>query len=107
MTRRVIMNIKPGSAAEFGRIVGGEVIPLLREQSGMRHDDTFISPLLSEAVLNTHWDTQVCSESYDRAAYPAADATAVSCQINERRVGAVTIRDLDGELRTEEGTLAG
>ncbi len=71
-TRRVIMNIKPGSAAEVGRIFEDEVIPLLRGQKGMRHDDTFISPQLSEAVLNSYWDTQEYAESYGRAAYPAA-----------------------------------
>jgi hypothetical protein len=71
-TRRVIMNIKPGSAAEAGRIFEDEIIPPLRGQKGMRHDDTFISPQLSEAVLNSYWDTQECAESYDRAAYPAA-----------------------------------
>ena len=71
-TRRVIMNIKPGSAAEVGRIFENEVIPPLRGQKGMRHDDTFISQQLSEAVLNSYWDTQECAESYGRAAYPAA-----------------------------------
>lgn len=71
-TRRDIMNIKPGSAAEAGRIIENEIIPTLRRQKGMRHDDTLISPDLSEAVLNSHWDTQQCAESYDRAAYPAA-----------------------------------
>jgi anti-sigma B factor antagonist len=159
-TRRVIMNIKPGSATEVGRIVEGEVVSLLRRQRGLRHDDIFISPELSEAVLNTYWDTQEYAESYGRAAYPAAlqalsrvlegapqvetfeissstfhlltarrraayresrlgrgvwpspslashpklgpaETAKVSCQINERRVGAVTILDLDGELRTE------
>jgi anti-sigma B factor antagonist len=160
ITRRVILNIKPGSAAEVGRIFEGEVLPLLREQKGMRHDDTFISPLLSEAVLNSYWDTQEYAESYGRAAYAAAlkalagvlegaprvetfsissstfhlltarrreasrasqlgrgvwpspslaghpklgpaNTAPVNCQINERRVGAVTILDLDGDLRTE------
>jgi len=70
-TRRVIMNIKPGSAAEVGRIFEDEVIPLLRVQKGMRHDDAFISPELSEAVLNSYWDTQEYAESYSRTAYPA------------------------------------
>ena len=157
-TRRVIMNIKPGSAAEVGRIFEDEVIPPLRGQKGMRHDDTFISPELSEAVLNSYWDTRECAEAYGRAAYPAAlkalaevlegkpkveifdissatfhqitarrraayraatfgrggrapaalarrpelgqEKTAtVSCKINERRIGAVTILNLDGELR--------
>ena len=159
-TRRVIMNIKPGSAAEAGRIFDGAVLPLLRKQKGMRHDDTFISPELSEAILNSYWDTQEHAESYGRAAYTAtlkalaevlegtpqvetfsissstfhlltarrreayrasqqgrgvwpssslayqpklrlANTATGSCQINERRVGAVTILDLDGELRTE------
>jgi hypothetical protein len=71
-TRRVIMNFKPGSAAEAGRIIEGEVIPRLRQQRGMRHDDTFISTELSEAVLNSFWDTQEYAEAYGRAAYPAA-----------------------------------
>jgi anti-sigma B factor antagonist len=158
-TRRVIMRIKPGSAAETGRILKEEVIPALRRQKGMRHDDTFISPELSEAVINSYWDTQEYAESYGRAAYPAAlnalagvlegtpqvetfgissstfhritarkraaykasqlgrggwtfappapnpklrqeNTALVNCKTNERRVGAVTILDLDGELRT-------
>jgi anti-sigma B factor antagonist len=38
----------------------------------MRYDDTFISPQLSEAVLNSYWDTKECAESYGREEYPAA-----------------------------------
>ena len=71
-TRRVIMNFKPGSAAEVGRVLEDEVIPPLRGQKGMRHDEAFISPKLSEAVLNSYWDTQEYAEAYGRAAYPAA-----------------------------------
>ena len=71
-TRRDILNIKPGSAAEAGRIFKDEVLPPLRGQKGMRHDDIFISPVLSEAVLNSYWDSQEGAESYGRAAYPAA-----------------------------------
>jgi len=71
-TRRDIMNIKPGSEAEVRRILNDEVIPPLRGQKGMRHDDIFITPQLSEAVLNSYWDTQECAESYGRTAYPEA-----------------------------------
>jgi len=70
--RRVIMSIKPGSAVEVGHIIENKIIPPLRRQKGMRHDDTFISQQLSEVVLNSYWDSQECAESYDRAAYPAA-----------------------------------
>ena len=71
-TRRDILNIKPGSAAEAGRIFNDEVIPPLRGQKGMRHDDIFISPQLSEAVLNSYWDSQEHAEGYGRTTYPAA-----------------------------------
>jgi anti-sigma B factor antagonist len=157
-TRRVIMNIKHGSAAEAGRIFEDEVIPPLRGRKGLRYEDTFISPELSEAVLNSYWDTQEYAESYGRETYPSAlialagvlDGTpkvetfsissptfrqitaprreahrasalgrggrplaplarptqparektaVVDCEIDERRVGAVTILDLNGELR--------
>jgi anti-sigma B factor antagonist len=71
-TRRLIMSFKPGTAAEVGRILEDEVIPQLRGQEGMRHDETFISPQLSEAVLNSYWDMQGYAETYGRAKYPAA-----------------------------------
>jgi anti-sigma B factor antagonist len=161
-TRRVIMNIKPGSAAEAVRIFEAEVIPPLRGHKGMRHGDTFISSQLSEAVLNSYWDTEEYAEGYGRETYPAAlialaevlegtptietfsissptfhqltaqrreanrtstlgrggrplaplsrrpqlgqelgqeKSAVVNCEIDERRVGAVTILDLNGELR--------
>jgi anti-sigma B factor antagonist len=72
ITRRFIMNIKPGSATEVGRIIENKIIPPLRGQKGMRHDDIFISPQLSEVIINSYWDTQECAENYGRAAYPAA-----------------------------------
>jgi anti-sigma B factor antagonist len=157
-TRRVIMSIKPGSQAEVRRIIENEIIPLLRAQKGMRHEAIFITSQISEAVLNSYWDTRECAESYERAAYPAAlsaladvlegtptvetchvssatfhlltaprraayrastfgkgvwthaplttqptlrqEAPATpNCQIEERRLGAVTVLDLVGELR--------
>lgn len=159
-TRRVILNFKPGSVAEVVRIFEGDVMPQLRRQKGMRHGDVFVSPELSEAVLNSYWDLQEYAEAYGHAAYPAAllaladvlegaptvetfgissstfhqitgvrrqahrtstlgrgarasaavavaggseprheETEMINCQINERRFGAVTILDLDGELR--------
>ena len=71
-TRRDILGLKPGSAAEAARIFEGAVLPPLRRQPGLRHDDTFISPALSEAVLNSYWDTPECAAGYGRGAYPAA-----------------------------------
>jgi len=131
----------------------------------MRHDDTFITPALSEAVINSYWDTREYAESYERAAYPAAlkalskvlagtpqvetfvvssatfhritagrrqahrastlgregwtsapperqpdpgrePTAAVDCKLAERRLGAVTILDVDGEIRAGASSVA-
>ncbi|HEX6624942.1 MAG TPA: STAS domain-containing protein [Pyrinomonadaceae bacterium] len=165
-TRHVIMQLKPDSAAALALIFENEVIPLLRGQKGLRHDDTFISPEISEAVMNSYWDTEGYADAYVRAAYPAVlKALAgvlegvpqvetfvissstfhrltsyrreayrtnrlgrgvgtsaplahyakpkpksqgygmVNC-INERRVGSVTVLDLDGEIRTGGSRIA-
>jgi len=90
-TRRIIMSIKPGSAAEVGRIFKDEVIPPLRGQKGMRHDDSFTSPELSEAVINSYWDTQEYAESYGRAAYPAALESLSKVLVGTPRVETFTI----------------
>jgi hypothetical protein len=68
-TRRVVFQIKADSSAEFTRIIRGDVLPVLRAQAGCRHEDTFITPALSEAVVNSYWDTEARAEAYDRAAY--------------------------------------
>jgi hypothetical protein len=69
-TRRVIMQIKAGAAAEFTRIIELRVLPPLRGQEGCRHEDTFITPLFSEAVVNSYWDTEEYAQAYSRTAYP-------------------------------------
>jgi hypothetical protein len=46
-----------------------DVLPLLRAQKGCRHEDTFITPEFSEAVVNSYWDTEGVAEAYNRAAY--------------------------------------
>lgn len=68
-TRRAVFRLRADSSAEFTRIVEGDVLPMLRVQEGCRHEDTFISPQLSEAVLNSYWDTQAPAEAYGRAGY--------------------------------------
>ena len=68
-TRRVVFKLKADSSAEFTRIVEGDVLPLLRSQTGCRHGDIFVTPEFSEAVVNSYWDTEACAGAYDRAAF--------------------------------------
>jgi quinol monooxygenase YgiN len=69
-TRRVVFRIRADSSAEFVRIIEGEFLPPLRAQEGCRHEDTFITPEFSEAVINSYWDTEECAAAYVRGAYP-------------------------------------
>ena len=69
-TRHVTMKLKANSSAELTRIIEKELIPLLRRQEGFRHEDTSITPELSEAVVNSYWDTKEYAAAYDRTGYP-------------------------------------
>jgi len=68
--RRVIIQLKDGSAGEVARIMGNEAARPPRTQKGFRHLDTFVSPELSEAVSNSYWDTEGHAEAYHLTAYP-------------------------------------
>lgn len=69
-TCRVAFRIRADASAEFTRIVEGQFLPPLRAQQGCRHEDTFITPEFSEAVINSYWDTEECAAAYARTAYP-------------------------------------
>jgi hypothetical protein len=68
-TRRVIMGIKADSVAEFARIVDSQILPQLHGQKGCRYEDSSITALLSEAVINSYWDTEEYAQVYDGSAY--------------------------------------
>ena len=68
-THQAIMELKANSAVECARVFESEIIPLLRQQQGFRHQDTFITPELSEVVGNSYWDTQEYAEAYHRTGY--------------------------------------
>ena len=72
-TRRVIAGIKANSAAEITRIVEGHVLPRLRGQKGCRQADSFITPVLSESVVNSYWDTEEYAAAYAEGLRDLAD----------------------------------
>src|ERR1044072_1323436 len=69
-TRHVIMQLKPGSAAEFTRTVEKTILPMMRKQNGFRDEITFISVDDSEAIANSFWETKKDAELYDQVGYP-------------------------------------
>jgi hypothetical protein len=69
-TRHVIMQLKPGSAAEFTRTVEKTILPMMRQQNGFRDEITFISVDDSEAIANSFWETKADADAYGMAGYP-------------------------------------
>ncbi|HUR72579.1 MAG TPA: hypothetical protein VMZ02_11360 [Candidatus Limnocylindrales bacterium] len=69
-SRNVSYKLKAKSAAEFTRIVEGEVIPLLRRQKGFDDAISFIAPERNEAVTISLWDKKEDAEAYIDKTYP-------------------------------------
>lgn len=69
-SRNVSFKLKAKSAAEFTRIVEGEVIPLLRRQKGFDDAISFIAPERNEAITISLWDKKEDAEAHITKTYP-------------------------------------
>jgi heme-degrading monooxygenase HmoA len=67
--RRVSMNLKPNSRAEFTQKLEHEIIPMLRKQNGFKDEITFVSPAGKEAFGVSLWDNKENAEAYNRGSY--------------------------------------
>jgi heme-degrading monooxygenase HmoA len=68
--RKVTMQLKAGSAAEFKKRIENEVIPLLRKQTGFLDEITFLYPSGKEVHAFSLWESAENAEAYNRLAYP-------------------------------------
>ena len=68
--RKVSMQLKLNSAAEFTRKLETEVIPLLRKQKGFQDEITFIAKDGRDVFAISLWDRQENAETYSRGSYP-------------------------------------
>ena len=67
--RRVSMNLKPNTKAEFTQQLDKEIIPMLRKQKGFQDEITFVVPSGKEAFGISLWDNKESAETYNRGAY--------------------------------------
>ena len=67
--RRVSLNLKPNTKAEFARQLDKEIIPMLRKQKGFQDEITFVVPSGKEAFGISLWDNKDNAEAYNRGAY--------------------------------------
>jgi heme-degrading monooxygenase HmoA len=68
--RKVSLQMKPNSVAEFTQIIEKDIIPLLRKQPGFQDAMVFVVPGGTEAVAISVWDQQEHAEAYTRGTYP-------------------------------------
>jgi heme-degrading monooxygenase HmoA len=68
--RKVSLQLKPNSVAEFTQTIEKDIIPLLRKQPGFQDEIVFVVPGGTEAVAISVWDRQEHAEAYARGTYP-------------------------------------
>ena len=68
--RKVSMQLKPNSAAEFTRRLDKDIIPLLRKQKGFQDEITFVTTGGKDAFGISLWDRTEDAEAYSRGTYP-------------------------------------
>ena len=67
--RRVSIDLKPNTKADFTNKLQAEIIPLLRKQKGFLDEITFVNPAGKEAFAVSLWDSKDNAEAYNRGSY--------------------------------------
>jgi heme-degrading monooxygenase HmoA len=68
--RRVSMQLKPNSIAEFTQRIEKDILPLLRKHKGFQDEITFNVPGETKAFGISLWDNRENAEAYNRETYP-------------------------------------
>jgi hypothetical protein len=79
--RRVSLQLKPNSSAEFTRRLEKQVIPMLRKQTGFQDEITFVVPAGTEAFGVSLWDNKGNADAYNRGPY--AEVTKILANLVE------------------------
>ena len=67
--RRVSMQLKPNSLAQFTQTIEKDILPLLRKRKGFQDEITFVVPGGTEAFAISLWDNRENAEAYNRETY--------------------------------------
>lgn len=67
--RRISVQLKPNTLAEFTKTVENDIVPLLRKQPGFQDEITFALPEGNKVLAISLWDTQKNAENYDGSVY--------------------------------------
>jgi hypothetical protein len=67
--RKLSINLKPNTLAEFSKTFDQEIIPLLRKQKGFKDEIIFAAPGATDILAISLWDTKQNAEAYDHSTY--------------------------------------
>jgi heme-degrading monooxygenase HmoA len=70
--RHVAVKLRPGTLAEFTRVMDNEILPWLRKQKGFLDTITLAVPGGREIVSISFWDQEENAQLYNSMSYPAA-----------------------------------
>ncbi len=68
--RKVTMQLKPYTVAEFTRLMDMEIIPLLRKQKGFLDQVSFLLPGEKEVFGISFWELKEHADNYNISVYP-------------------------------------
>ncbi len=68
--RKVSMQLKPNSVAEFTQRIEKDILPLLRKQKGFQDEITFVGPGETRAFGISLWENKENADTYSRRTYP-------------------------------------
>ena len=68
--RHVAVKLKPGTLAEFTKVMDNEILPWLRKQKGFLDTITLAGPGGKEIVSISFWDQEESAQLYNSVSYP-------------------------------------
>jgi heme-degrading monooxygenase HmoA len=68
--RHVTVKLKPGTLAEFTKVMDNEILPWLRKQKGFLDTITLAVPGGKEIVSISFWDHEGNAQLYNSVSYP-------------------------------------
>ena len=68
--RHVAVKLRPGTLAEFTRVMDNEILPWLRKQKGFLDAITLAGPVGGEIVSISFWDQEESAQVYNSMGYP-------------------------------------
>ena len=93
--RLVTIQLKKNVITEFPRLIEKDILPMLRKQKGFLEELILTTPIKTEAVAISLWETKELAEKYNREVYPE-----IVKLLNKFVEGVPVVKDFEVEFAT-------